>query len=237
MNLPLQVSKVPVPDWPDDLGRTTQALGPAHTIDLDGTATSVRRATWTVYQDADNEVWVAQGYATGGAWDTLTLVNPVSITKFDRNGQVLESIQAVRAEASGKLSPDDTFSQSSYVRWTTNQYTDCCFLASTRVYHAIPASGEGSEGTNYDQTTFGYDSSKRQNRQVTGGGTITRTVFDARGNAWKVFVGTNDNGATATDPTGGGASGNNMVLVSQYEYDDGQDGGDNLLTEVTQFVD
>ena len=70
-----------------------------------------------------------------------TLVNPVSITKFDRQGQVLEAIQATRASTSGKLLASDKFAQSSYVRWTTNQYTDCCFLASTRVYHTIPSLG------------------------------------------------------------------------------------------------
>ena len=154
---------------------------PAHTVDIEGTATSVRRARWFVYQDADHEVWVGQGYATGASWDTFTLINPVSITKFDQSGQVLEDDPGHAASTSGKLTASDSFPQSSYIRWTTNQYTDCCFLASTRVYHTIPSSGEGSEGTNYDQTQFGYDCQKRRNRQVTPGGTITRTVFDARG--------------------------------------------------------
>ncbi len=53
------------------------------------------------------------------------------------------------------------------------------------------------------------------NRQKTPGGTITFTVFDARGNPTKVYVGTDDTGATAGDPTGGGAQGNNMVLVTR----------------------
>ena len=136
----------------------------------------------------------------------------------------------------GKLTASDSFPQSSYVRWTTHQYTECCLLASTRVYHTIPTSGAGSSGTNYDETVYGYDSSKRQNRQVTPGGTITRTVFDARGNPWKTFVGTNDTGATESDPTGGGAVGNNMVQVAELEYDDGVAGGDNHLTQQTQYV-
>jgi hypothetical protein len=227
----------------DDLGRMTQSLGPAHTVDIDGTATSVRRATWTVYHDAGvagsglPTVAQAQGYATGASWDTFTLVNPVSITKFDENGLVQEEIAATRANTSGKLSASDTFAQSSYVRWTTHQYTDCCFLASTRTYCAIPTSGDGVEGTNYDQVNIGYDTSKRQNRQVTGGGTITRTVFDSRSMPSSIYVGTDDTGATAGDPTGGGATGNNMVIVTAYEYDSGADGGDGLLTKETQHVD
>jgi hypothetical protein len=61
-------------------------------------------------------------------------------------------------------------------------------------------------------------------------------VYDARGNPWKSFVGTNDTGATESDPTGGGAAGNNMVQVTELEYDGGTAGGDNLLTKQTQFV-
>ena len=37
--------------------------------------------------------------------------------------------------------------------------------------------------------------------------------------AEKIYVGTDDTGATDSDPTGGGASGNNMVLVTDNEYD------------------
>ena len=42
----------------------------------------------------------------------------------------------------------------------------------------------------------------RQNKSVTPGGTITRTVFDARGHALADYVGTDDSGATDADPTG-----------------------------------
>ena len=62
-------------------------------------------------------------------------------------------------------------------------------------------------------------------------------MFDARSNPAESWVGTNDNGATDSDPTGGGASGNNMVNVSRNEYDGGADGGDNNLTQQTQYVD
>jgi hypothetical protein len=81
----------------DDLGRTTQVLGPTHTIDLGGTATSIRRATWTVYQDAIDQIWSGQGYATGSDPDfTFTLINPVSLTIMDPEGNVTDQISAVR---------------------------------------------------------------------------------------------------------------------------------------------
>src|SRR5262249_8357704 len=68
-------------------------------------------------------------------------------------------------------------------------------------------------------------------------GTITRTVFDVRDNATQVWVGTNDTGATDSDPSGGGATGNNMVQVTANQHDYGQAGGDNNLTQTTQYVD
>ncbi|QDU01709.1 tRNA3(Ser)-specific nuclease WapA precursor [Gimesia chilikensis] len=223
----------------DDQGRITQELGPTHTIDLEGVATEIRTGTWYVYKSdsEESQIWQGQGYATGTSPSyTYTLVNPVSILKLDKNGNSLESIQATRTSTSGKLLPTDTFAQASYVSWTTNQYTECCLLESSRVYHTIPTSGSGSSETNYDQTNYGYDSMKRQNRTETPGGTITFNVLDVRGNVIKTFVGTDDTGATSQDPTGGGAVGNNMVQVSGFEYDEGTAGGDNNLTQQTAYA-
>ena len=125
-------------------------------------------------------------------------------------------------------------------RWSTNSYDDEGKLEHSRVYHTIPSSGTGSSGTNYDQTDFGYDSMDRQNMVTSPGGTITRTVFSSVG--WdhvptKIYIGTDDTAATESDPTGGGATGNNMVLVTESEYDSGNDGGDGLLTKQTDHVD
>ncbi|MCX7387510.1 MAG: hypothetical protein NTX48_12670, partial [Planctomycetales bacterium] len=149
----------------DSKGRTTQTLGPVHEAVIGGTAKQVRIATWTTYDDANNKVTSASGYAEGTAPSyTFTLVNPVSITISNNNGNVLEQIQATRASTSGKLLPTDTFSQSSYVRWTTNQYEQCCRISSTRTYFLIPASGTGTSGTNYNTTSFGYDQMLRRNQ-------------------------------------------------------------------------
>jgi RHS repeat-associated protein len=221
----------------DDLGRTTQELGPSHSIDLGGTATTIRQATWTVYDDPNNTVRVGQGYATGSSPSyTYTLINPVAITIRDKDNNVTDEIAATRASTSGRLTINDTFAQSAYVRWTTHQYTDCCKLASTRVYHDIPSSGTGSSGTNYNQTDFGYDVRDRRNRVVTPGGTITRTVFDARSLPTSVWVGTDDTGASASNPAGSGAP-NNMVQLVGNVYDGGSAGGDGNLTEQTVKVD
>jgi len=77
----------------------------------------------------------------------------------------------------------------------------------------------------------------RQNRVVAPGGTITRTVMDARDLVVSTWVGTNDAGATWLDPTGGGTPGNNMVVVTENEYDGGMASGDGNMTQLTQHVD
>lgn len=246
----------------DDRGRITQSLGPVHTIDVDGAATPVRSASWMVYEESStlDTVRTARGYQVQPASSSSSsgsggptppapgdyLVNPVSISITDKKGMLLEQIQTVRGGthasapvvSAGKLLPSDSFPQSSYVRWTTNQYTDCCLAASVRVYHTIPSSGEGASGTNYDETDYGYDVMKRRNRTVTLGGTITDLVFDPRGLTLQSWVGTNDDGATDSDPSGGGLDPhNNMVLATTSVYDEGQPGGDGKLTQQSQHVD
>ena len=211
-------------------GRVLCVLGPLHEID----GQQVRRATWTVYRDATFQAWIARGYVD--SWGNATLVNPVSITKRTIDGRELEAILAVRASSSGPLSINDEFPQSSYVRWTTYAYQNSR-LAKTRVYHAIPASGTGAAGTNYAETNYGYDCRGRQNYVKTPGGTITRTVYDARNQQTLVCVGTSDNGATEADPTGNGCFNNNLVAATSYQYDGGVGGGDGNLTQVTQHVD
>jgi RHS repeat-associated protein len=74
-------------------------------------------------------------------------------------------------------------------------------------------------------------------RALDASGTIQRMVYDSRGLVISNWTGTDDNGATAADPTGGGATGNNMQMTSAQEYDGGESGGDGNLTQVTQPVD
>lgn len=220
----------------DLLGRTTQVLGPEHEIDLSGTATMVRRASWSVYQDLEFQQWSGSGYATGSSPSySYTLINPVQLSQFDHAGRTIEQMSAVRSSTSGKLSPSDSFPQSSYVRWSTSHYNDESQLTHTRQYHLIPSSGEGTSGTNYEQTDYGYDEMDRQNRIKTPGGTISRTVYDVRSLVTETWVGTDDTGATDTNPAGSGAP-NNMVKVQENEYDDGDPGGDGNLTQQTAYA-
>ena len=221
----------------DGMGRTIETRGPAH--DVNGQ--TVRTVEWTVYLDADHEVRRASGYLIGT--NSYTLVNPVSITRTDASGRIVDEINAVRGssvESSGALTAGDSFPQSSWTAWTHREYDDGR-LQSTRVYHAIPASGSGSSGTNYDQTDFGYDVMGRQNYVKSAAGTISRVVYDARGLALSNWVGTNDAGATDSNPAGSGSP-NNMKAVSINQYDanaygSGNNSLDGLLSKVTSPVD
>ncbi len=62
-------------------------------------------------------------------------------------------------------------------------------------------------------------------------------VVNDRGLVTSVYVGTNAAGATQDDPTGGGAAGNNMVMVTQNEYDNGVAGRNGNLTSTWAWVD
>lgn len=224
-----------VTDYTNDaLGRNEERLGPVH--EIDGVAT--RQAFWTLRLNAEHETRRARGFATSvGPNYVFTLVNPVVISRRSESEGMRDQVSAVRDEPSGKPTTADEFPQSSWTAWTQSRYDNRNQLVARRVYHAIPTTGEGSPRTNYDETTFDYDLMGRQNRVRSPGGTIVRTTFDSRGLVVGTWVGTNDARATDGDPSGGGAAGNNMVIIRSNQYDGGGDGGDGNLTQVTQFVD
>ena len=206
----------------DARGRVLQELGPKHTIDLNGVSTTIRRARWFIYHDDTHEQWEALGYATRAnetsPWDIFTLINPVRITRSDSAGRVTDEIQALRSDPARKLEDTDQFPQTAWVRWAHTEYNAGASPSRLRVYHNIPATGPGGNEVNYAETLLDYDSMLRQNRVVTPGGTITRTVFDHRGRAVATWVGTNDANATEIDPSAGGT--NNMLLVQSNAYDE-----------------
>ena len=70
---------------------------------------------------------------------------------------------------------------------------------------------------------------------VAPGGTITRTVWTTPQWVASIWIGTNDTGATDSDPTGGGAPATTWSCHRQH-YDSGTDGGDGNLTQQTQYV-
>src|SRR5690606_38002098 len=104
-------------------GRRIQTLGPVHEIVIGVTATTVRRAHWTVYRDDLRQVWTGSGYQKVGD-SSFTLINPVTIRQMDQSGRTVGMIQAERSSTSGKLQASDSFPQSSWSRWSTTHYND-----------------------------------------------------------------------------------------------------------------
>jgi RHS repeat-associated protein len=210
-------------------------------MNLGGTATAMRRAQWTVYQDASFATWTGYGYGSGTGYATYTLINPVRIEQRDAAERVRGQIEAVRAGTSGALSASDTFAQASWTRWAAFNYDSKSQLTWRRDYFLIPSSGPGSAGTNYNETDFDYDSLGRRigTRAGIGGsgtGTVTRQVLNPMGWVLSGWVGTDDTGATPSDPTGGGATGNNMAKVTDNTWDNGSAGGDGNLTTAVQYA-
>ena len=143
----------------DDLGRVVQELGPVHDIDPRSVdplapptaAISVRRARWTIYHDATYQRWEGMGFQKVSD-NSFTLINPVHIERSDDAMRLIDEIQAKRADTAGPLLPTDIFGQETWVRWTRNNYERSSDVANRRIYFAIPASGDGVQGINYNQT-------------------------------------------------------------------------------------
>ena len=224
-----------VTDYTNDaLGRNEEMLGPVHEID----GVAVRQASWTLRLDIEHETRRARGFATSvGPNYVFTLVNPVSISRRNETADVRDRVSAVRDVTEGRPTAADEFPQASWVAWSQSCFNLQDELIASRTYHTIPAAGNGTSRTNFDETTYAYDLMGRRNRVRSPGGTITRTTFDSRGLPIGTWVGTNDTWATDSDPSGGGASGNNMVVVTANQYDGGSAGGDGNLTRLTHFVD
>ncbi len=226
-------------------------------------ATLLRRVRYTLYLDNRHQTWSAEGYVTGHgtAVESWHLLGPVSIERRDASGRVLDTIQATtgsagvspassarRACSCGPLTADslgpintatDLPDRALWTRWTHTLRDFWGREAGQRDYFDIPPENgsAGFEGVNYRLTQTGYDAMNRLDRVVAPDGTITRTVFDVRNLVTATWVGTDDTGATATDPGNGGADGNNLKAVALMEYDEGADGGNGNLTEERHPVD
>jgi RHS repeat-associated protein len=210
----------------DPLGRTILEKGPAHTISHNGVATNIKRCQWTQYLDSDDETRTIHGYLKVSDSSVHT-VNPVQIERRYAadpqvsGGRMEESIAAVYSGA-GVPAASQSFPQSTYVRWQTRHFSKQDKHTHFRLYHLIPASGFGTSGTNYAQTTYGYDAEGRQNRITSPEGTIILSIFNVLSWPTKERVGTTDA---------------NLVTTVIREYDNGVAAGDGNLTKVTLRVD
>ena len=110
----------------------------------------------------------------------------------------------------------------------------------TRVYTTVPGSGAGSAGTNYDETTYGYDSMGRRWRTKAPTGDISRMAFDELGRTIKRYLGTNDHAwyLDSSDPLAEPSGTDNMVKVEELAYDEDTNVlGNGQVTTRTLFVE
>ncbi len=207
----------------DDLGRTTRVLAGKNDVVTNLSPDRVwhrRTAVWHVYRDVEGEVYTAHGSvaALGGGSDEV--IPPLALTRLDRAGRVTDEIEVAQAPAIWPP-PASGCKQSLWSRWTRHEFDDQDQHLWTRVYHHIPASGEGVPSANYDETAFTYDALYRLQTVSSPGGTITKTTYEARGLPVRIEVGTKAE----------------LRLVRYLRYDHGWPGGNGNLTLRVDYAD
>ena len=198
----------------DEHGRTVRARGPKHSavVAADGRMMPVQRTTWTIYDDIAGGVISAMGYGMG---PNDTLINPVSISYFDRSGR---AVQEASALAPLTVPPEQlTLSlvkRQTYCRLKERLFNAQNQLTELRTYYAI-----GSNKYYREQCTQ-YDPMFRPQIVVAPDGTATKTEYEGRGLPVKISVG--------IAPT--------FSAVAAMQYDNGKDGGNGNVTTETRYV-
>lgn len=202
------------------------------------------RVSYTYYSRLDDGRMVTISVPRRTGSGPYTYYGPASYTVTNLKGH--EEFTATLTTSSTGMSDDieDWILEGQYdpllgidlwtvARMSTSVMSDTgCKVLESRAYFDIPGSGDGTEGTHYDATFYGYDSMGRQWRVKDPTGSISRTVFDELGRAKESWTGTNDYSFT-----GGEASGpDDMVKVSETEYDGGNDSANSLVTKTTAFI-
>ncbi|MEM9109968.1 MAG: RHS repeat-associated core domain-containing protein [Planctomycetota bacterium] len=196
----------------DDLGR------PRKLEDAEGTVTYI---TYGV-----NETRI---YA---AWDDPSdkPLLPIVVTKTDDAGRVVESFALDPAGVTLGLSDGDPtgvdtgVTQADYLAWSKRSFNDYFQLESVDRYHDIPASGDGTAGTNYYRDRFTFDDEGRLAYAIThvSGTTpasaveqVTKTEYDRLSRPIRVYRGLSGTGHNAD--TGGDPA--DFPLIGMVFYD------------------
>ena len=157
---------------------------------------------------------------------------PVVVTWTDSHGRTVLSLTGSVSGSWSEASPPTVdVSLTAIHSRTETQYDWAGRMSESRSYHnfgslavselrKLATPGNAAEGIHYYVQSGGtYDV---QGRMVLGEdvlGNVTATVYDDDGRPIQTWVGTDATGATAQDPSGGGAAGNNMVQIGGSIYD------------------
>ena len=210
----------------DALGRLVRATDPNGNV------------TYTVYKDAQQETRVYAGWDAALARPT----GPTFVTRLDRGRGYAEQLTMSAAPATSGGVPTGAEAVGSVESLSRDHYNKAWQLVNSDEYHDLnglaysaTTTTLGSQGANYYRTTLGYDGRGRNNRVVDATGTVSRTLYDGLGRPTSTWVGTDDAGATNSNPQGSGG-GNNMLRLTTMAYDGGGV-GDGNLTRLATHVD
>ncbi len=220
----------------DPFGRATAIQQPNGTAQF---ADSPASLTYLVYNDFTHETRTYPGWHYNSTTNTWQTTGPTQLTREDRSTATVyyETLTMSAAPAVSGTVPTgaEAISQVQSLRrdLTNNsgqiiEHDDYVDVGPGYSYSATIA------GAHDNASVSAFDVRGRPNKTVSANGTIQRNVYDGLGRATSVWIGTNDAGATDSDPTGNHAPGNNMIEVSANVYDGGGT-GDSTLTQTTQY--
>lgn len=220
-------------DVPADLARS----GSGTALDIDSTAeidwlartrkttASEGLITYYVYKDDETRVYPA--------WNTTNsdCDLPIRVTLTDKNGQA-EEILTLSTDLSPNTSNSEpigteSYSNSDLTTWTVTTYNIAGALEHTDRYHDIPASGNGTQYTNYYRSSRVYDDMGRLAYQATAVADETTYdreqvvgyEYDFAGRQIKLTQGVSDNthDLDLTDVASNGLP--TMNTMTEYFYD------------------
>ena len=213
----------------DALGRTVEATDPEG------------KATYTIYDDADQEVRVYVGWDASLNGGSGGPTGPTIVRRHDRAGGYTETLRMSAAPAVSGGRPTGTESISSVESLSREHYNAAWQKVASDEYFDLSGlsyttlASLGTEGTHYYRTAFAYDDLGDVRRIEDPTGTITRYVRDGLRRVTSQWIGTDDtptSGFWSPDNT----TGADMLPVVEYEYDHGGV-GNSLITRETRPVD
>ena len=102
---------------------------------------------------------------------------------------MIEEIVSSRQSSSGPLTSTEAIPRENWSRWSRTLRDTWGRATGTRTYFDIPASGEGSAGLHYQETSIQRDAKNREIRLVDATGTIERRVYDVRDVVTQIWIG------------------------------------------------
>jgi len=207
---------------PDKFGRMILELGPLHeaVVDPHGEKTaSVRRAIRTVFDEMNGRIFSTAGFLTKAGEETT--VNPIDVVTVDLAGRAIETVSATKGalpQFAGRIHGEETLKT---VRRRRIRYDDINRMVTQRLYHRIPASGDGIESLNYVQSIQEFDALLRTAKSTAADGTVYKHTYNARGLKTSESIGT-------TQPP--------PKLVRSFIYDDDLELGRGNLTQLVEHL-